>query len=158
SVAVGPLVRPSEYLPPRDAAPAVAVAAGAEHTFPDLALEPAARAEGVVVDAAGRPLAGVVVRTANDAEQHNVAPPLTDAAGRFTLRHLDPADFTVLRARTATAVTDQPVQLEVAKQKGPVKLVLTEATAFRLRGRVVDAAGKPVADAAVRVEWRYPGV
>jgi hypothetical protein len=151
---------PPDHVPPTgDAAPPVRLAAGADHTFPDLILEPTATAAGEVVDGAGRPLAGVAVRTAHDVALPSVlTPTLTDATGHFTLRHLDPADFTMLWARTATAVTERPVQLEPAKQQGPVKLVLTEAAAFRLRGQIVDATRKPVADAAVRVEWRYPGV
>jgi RNA polymerase sigma factor (sigma-70 family) len=148
------------YLPPpadRAAGHGVVVAAGQSHTFPDIVLEPAVPVDGVVVDTAGRPVPGVAVFAAHDIL--GSAPPIiTDAAGRFRLTDLGADDVTALRTRTPTATTAGSIAVSTKDLNGPVKLVVAEANACRLRGRVVDAAGKPVADAMVGVGWQLHGV
>ena len=137
-------------------------------TYPDIALERAARLDGVVVDAAGKPVPGAqvscLVPDFQMAFLGREPTPVTDSQGRFTVTRLDPNDSAPFRARTARAVTAAPVIVVPADQSGPVRLVLSEDKAFRLRGTVVDVAGKPIPDAVVRVEWsfhyaskKYPG-
>jgi protocatechuate 3,4-dioxygenase beta subunit len=150
---------PAGHLAPREAPQEThTVAAGASATFTPVALGPAVPVEGVVQDGEGRPIAGVRIVCAHQQPfGFDDEPVYTDRAGRFTLRNLGPKDFTALRARTAAAVTDGAVAVDVAHLQGPVKLVLSEANVFRLRGRVLDNVGRPVADAAVQLEWQYRG-
>jgi protocatechuate 3,4-dioxygenase beta subunit len=152
-LAVG--VPPLGYLAPEKPPPEThTVAAGASATFAPLALEPFVAVEGIVEDAAGRPVPSTRVLTAHDSPRQR--PPIwTDAAGRFTVKELGPKDGTALHVRTTTAVTAGAFVLDVARQKGPIKLVISEANAFRLHGKVHDNLGKPVADAAVSVGWHY---
>jgi 5-hydroxyisourate hydrolase-like protein (transthyretin family) len=153
---------PAGYLPPEEVKETATVGPATFFTFADIALQPAVPVDGVVQDSEGRPVQGVLVVTAHVPPPYG--PPFgdaaiySDAAGHFTVRNLGPRDFTALRARTAKAVTNGGVPLDVAKQKDPVKLVLSETDAFRLRGRVNNDAGQPVADAAVEIHWRYRGV
>ena len=133
------------------------VRVGVTHTFPDVRLEPAVPPEGVVVDAAGKPVPLVVVRAAHEEQQFSALQMVTDKEGRFTVCGLGPMDVTALRARTAEAATDGGVPLDMARQQGPLKLVLSQAHALRLKGTVLDNRGQPVPDAAVRIEWRYQG-
>src|SRR5262249_41466918 len=127
------------------------------HTFPDIVLEPCVTVAGVVVDTAGAPLRGVSVLTAHDVTGLRSFP-VTDAAGRFRLTDLGPDDVTALRARTPTATTAGAVHVNVKGLNEPVKLVVSDANASRLRGRVVDPGGNPIADAFVGVGWICRGV
>jgi hypothetical protein len=155
----GSFAQPMRYLPqPEDQQAAnVSVGAGKSHTFPVIVLEPCVTVDGVVVDQAGAPQRGVSVVTA-----HNVhglrAFPVSDAAGRFRLIDLGPDDVTALRARTPTATTAGAVQVNVKDLKGRVKLVVSEVNASRIRGRIVDPDGNPIADAFVGVGWVCRGV
>jgi hypothetical protein len=153
---------PTGYLAPEDFKESPTVAAGASFTFPDIIFERAVPVEGIVQDAKGQPLPGVRVLMAhmppNGFAYDRRESLYTDAAGRFTVRILGPKDFTALRARTATAVTKGGIPLDVSQQKGPIKLVLSEAYACRLRGRVLDDSGQPIAEATARVAWNYRGV
>jgi hypothetical protein len=134
----------------------IPVAVGTPVTFPDVALDPIVPVKGEVVDETGRPLQGVRVFDSNGHPSVFKAA-VTDTGGRFTLRAVGANSRTTLRARTATATTDGAVPLDTATQKGPVRLVLSPKLAARLSGRVLDADRKPVADAAVRVEWLIRG-
>jgi hypothetical protein len=131
--------------------------ANSERTLPDIALEPVVPVDGIAVDEAGKPLAGVTVRSAASEPSIAETNPTTDAKGRFVLKTLAAGDVTALRARSGQAVTDGAVPLDTAQQKGPVKLFLSEKWACRVQGRVVDGTGKPVAGASLRVIWYYRG-
>src|SRR5205823_10245887 len=80
--------------------------------LPDVKLEPAAALTGVIVDAAGKPVAGakacVLLEQRHPAFDSSVVP-TSDAQGRFTMTGLDPTDTVPLRARTDRAVTDGAV-------------------------------------------------
>jgi hypothetical protein len=132
------------------------VTVGTPVTLPDVALEPIVPIEGEVVDETGRPLRGVrVIDSSGHPSVYRA--PMTNAGGRFTLRALGANSCTTLRARTATATTNGAVAVDSAAQKGPVRLVLSPKSAARLSGRVMDADRKPVANAAVWVEWLIRG-
>ncbi|HZV03744.1 MAG TPA: carboxypeptidase-like regulatory domain-containing protein [Gemmataceae bacterium] len=137
----------------------VKVTAGAEHTFPDIILEPAVHVEGIVVDESGKPVPGVQVRNSeDDFGWSRRGRTVTDAEGKFVLRGLGVEDVFALRARSDRGVTDGGIVVNVAEQRGPVRLVLSEKAACRLTGRVVDNLGRPVAAAAVGINWNYRGV
>jgi hypothetical protein len=152
------LTVPAGYVTPtRELVKPAEVAAGATHTFPDIALEPAVPVNGVVVDKAGKPVSGVQVRT-TEVPFARRRPLVTDSMGRFELRSLGAGDVIALRVRSDRAVTDGGVLVDPAAQKGPVRLVLSEKAACRVTGRVTDNLGKAVAGASVRVHWYYRGV
>jgi hypothetical protein len=147
---------PGYQAPPEKAqTPTAVVAAGATHTFPDLVLSPDIPLEGVVVNAAGTPQPWVTIYAAHNGFERDM--PVSDANGHFSIRGLGPKDETALRARTATASTNGALAVDLSEQKGPVKLVVSDANTFRVRGTVTDADGKPLSQATVRIEWRYPG-
>jgi uncharacterized GH25 family protein len=150
---------PASHLSPNVGDKAVQVDAAKEHNLPPIVLRSAATLEAVVVDKAGKPIPGATV--------HLVTPPQTgfrhesarqvvsDAAGKATLTGLDPTDSVPLRARTERAAADGATVVVPADVKGPVRLVVAEENACRLRGAVVNDAGRPVAGAALRVEWHF---
>lgn len=143
--------------PPENQQPITAdVAASESHTFADLALVPAVPIDGIVVDDSGKALPWITIQTAHIHQR--IDGPVSDRNGRFRLLDLGPDEVTALRARTASGTTDGAIHVDVEKQKGPVKLVVSDANAFRLRGRVSDPDGKPIVDATARIEWRYQGV
>jgi hypothetical protein len=129
----------------------------ADATWPDLKLTRAAELEGIVLDDAGKPVAasrvtlvrpgvmsfndGPVVSTGND--------------GKFYLEGLDPTDTLPVRARTDDASTDGAIVIRPDEQKGkgPLELRVSPRFAFKVKGLVADAAGKPLAGARVTVWW-----
>jgi uncharacterized GH25 family protein len=137
----------------------VLLAGGAEHSFPDITLEPAVLVEGLVVDESGRPVPGLHVRNSeDDFGGHRQRRIMTDAEGKFMLRGLGGDDVIALRVRSDRAVTDGAIVVSVSEQQRPVRLVLSEKAACRLKGRVVDNLGRPVASATVGISWNYRGV
>jgi hypothetical protein len=152
---------PAGYVAPasnRQRVDPVVVAGGAEHVFPDIVLEPALPLEGIVVDEHGKPIPGVRVHSAAWEPAFETVDPRTDEQGRFVLNTLAARDITALRVRTANAVTDGAVPVDRAQTKGPIKLVVSEKWACRLKGRVADGAGKPVGGAELTVIWHFSGV
>ncbi len=146
------------YAPPlreRAASARVEVAARKEHTFADLALEPTVVLEGLVVDDKGQPVPNVQVRSTNTWMRWQEKPIRTNDLGRFVMKSFAASEATALRTRTDRAVTDGGVVVDMAQQKGAVKLVVSEKLACRLMARVVDAAGRPIKGASVRVIWYY---
>jgi RNA polymerase sigma factor (sigma-70 family) len=126
--------------------------------FPAIPVDRAARVTGLVVDEAGKPVPGAKVHLALPPRTNQVGEvpaPISDAEGKFTLGRLDPQDNLPLRARTDRVVTDGAVVVVPGELKGPVRLVVSEKEAFRLRGTVVDQAGRPVKGAVVRLLWNY---
>ncbi len=82
---------PAGYVAPaskRQGDEPVMVAGGAEHVFPDIALEPALPLHGVVVDERGKPVPGVAVHSAAWQPMFETADPRTDEQGRFVLKTL----------------------------------------------------------------------
>ncbi len=120
---------------------------------PALALVPVAALQGLVVDASGKPLAGVELRAASTARRASDVElrTHTQAPGAFRLSGLKPGDSYRLVASHDGFV---PFRLTVpAPATGaaptPLRIVLDRGRAAA--GRVVDAAGKPVAGAEVRL-------
>lgn len=99
---------------------------------------------GVVVDAAGQPVAQATVtaqRTATFDERHAT----TDAAGQFTITGLAAATLAVFATRGAEA--SAVVTVEPATSPGPLRLTLAPAL---IAGVVVDATGQPAPEARVQ--------
>lgn len=126
----------------------------------DLVLDGAGVVRGVVVDAAGAPVAGINVqarplagRQAFWSGAHE-----TDDAGAFAIEALRPGDYRIVAHRgwddelRKPGTTDDAKQGERitvrANQVATVRLVVESQTGV-IRGAVIDAAGKPVADAFI---------
>lgn len=122
------------------AAPDVPVVVDVAHPTPDLVLhvEQGGEIAGVVVDAAGKPVAAANVVS-------NAGNEVTDAAGRFVLRGLAPDSYELTAA--TSLLGGPPTQVVLARgQRAEVTLVLA---AWSLAGVVVDAHGEPLEDASV---------
>jgi hypothetical protein len=149
--------RRSGFAPRR--VPGVAVPAGEGATdLGTLVLVPGATIAGGVADAAGRPLAGVEVWLAEVGRRPSPAlaeslrrePPAasSDAAGRFAVADLAAGTRRhVLLARSGYLPAWVPGV--AAPPAEPLAVVL--APASRIRGRVEDEEGRPVAAASVRL-------
>ena len=122
---------------------------------PTFALEPAAVAEGVVVDAAGKPLSGALVNVAVPGPLFDLTSPKARARsgleGRFTLRPLAPAQpyevTATLRGFAPTKIT--LAELRPRAVRSGLRLTLRRGRT--VRGRVVDGAGQPVAAAVFQI-------
>ena len=128
----------------------------ADQTWPDLKLSRATELDGVVVDKAGRPVAGaevfVVAPDPPRVRSHDV-PARTGPGGAFHLEQLDPGDPVSLRARTDGATTDGAVVITPKQVKGKLTLTIDSAHTFRIRGLVTDQMGKRIAGAKVTLWW-----
>lgn len=106
-------------------------------------LEPGATVEGVVVDAAGAPVEGadITVVLADAAGEHGLIGRAVEEGGRFKVAGLDPGKRYALTADTEVAASPR---VEVQAPARGVRLVVEALP--KKRGRVLDAAGAPVAE------------
>ncbi len=107
-----------------------------------------------VVDAAGKPLKGALVRNEASVTPWDDMPLATNAHGEGVLLGLAPDASLRLSARTGSGYS-LPVPVDLKTLSGPVTLVVKPEIATYLEGRVVDDAGKPVRGANVRVSAMY---
>lgn len=133
----------------------VTLKAGEAHAFPTIALKPTVRVDGIVTDEKGKPVPGAVIR-GTGREERSYAPkyPTSDEKGAFSLANLDRANAYTLFARTATAVSDGGVPLDLSSKEA-ARIVVSEQAVFRIKGTVVDRNGNPVADARIRLHKWY---
>ncbi len=122
-------------------------------------LSPGVAIEGQVVDAEGRPLSGVEIRTAESSRVPMPAafrlmmaadqPPaaISGGDGRFTVRDRRAGERLDLIA-DAPGYMATTVPGVVAPSEEPVRVVLKQAS--RVSGRVVDSTGDPIEGAGVR--------
>ncbi|QJW99975.1 carboxypeptidase-like regulatory domain-containing protein [Frigoriglobus tundricola] len=132
----------------------VKVAAGKSHEFlAPLALRKKVTFAGRVLTAEGKPAAGATVRFGNSEYTNRTGSSgrvVADRDGRFAVENLDPDDTVWPRVHLGKAA-NVPEIFELEKTTGPVTLEISEATAARFTGRVVDRHGKAVAGAKVRL-------
>ncbi|HEX8203597.1 MAG TPA: carboxypeptidase regulatory-like domain-containing protein, partial [Isosphaeraceae bacterium] len=123
-------------------------------TLPPIELTRGAAVQGVVVDDAGRPAAGALVRATWEPPggllQSLVAQ--ADAKGDFRLEGVDPLAALRLTASSRGASTGAAVPAR-ADAGRPVTLRISPTQTTPLAGRVVDVAGRPIVGASVRVSW-----
>lgn len=136
----------------------VEVAAGAVATR-DLVLEEVGAIQGTVVDSTGAPISGVNIRVVSTSGAFGGTPGQhTDATGAFRVTGQRPGSYRVTASRGWSEPLRKPGTNDDAKQgelvevragqTATVKLVV-EARSGTITGVVVDADGKPVADAFV---------
>jgi len=133
-----------------------------------LQVKPGVTLQGTLEDAAhpGRPLAGVTISVHNDlsTETHTGhggeilrQSAVTDARGRYTVRHIYPAGFAIdlkgatwLKTKIDGAWSDDPRDVVVTPE-GDTRLDIMAAreASCRYFGRVVDDQGRPVVGAQV---------
>ena len=130
------------------------------HVLPPVDLYKATAIRGTVLDAEGRPAAGVDVTgtwVAKDFGGPSTASrDTTDAAGAFTLGGIAPGSEVSLAA-AAGSTAEAPTETATAGGDRPVTLRLRPREAEALRGRVLGPDGHPRADALVRIKARRPG-
>ena len=112
----------------------------------DFELEPSARIAGRVVDESGRPVAAAAIRTSKDSIFGYAC--ATDLDGRFVLdQNIRAGECTVIAERREFALAWKKIAVQNAV---PAELTLTLTKGAYIRGRVVNAADKPVVGARVR--------
>jgi hypothetical protein len=148
---------PKRYVSPISSRRPQEIEITGDMTLPPVELEAPKPLEGTVVDESGKPVAGAEVRY-TDTESYDTLHEVvhSDAAGKFSLEKVSAKQMTVVRARTEKAVAE-PLNLVPAEAKVPLRLVVSEKTAFAVHGLVVDDAGRPVQDAQVGLmtHWRF---
>jgi hypothetical protein len=128
----------------------------ADREWPDLKLPRAAALDGIVVDAAGKPVEGAEIHALKIGAMGFIdsGPQVKSARdGSFRLQQLDPDDTLPVRARTKDATTDGAVVIEPGKQSGKLTLVVDPKFATRVHGVIRDRSGKPIGGAAVSLGW-----
>lgn len=133
---------------------------GPEHQLKPVLVHRAVVLQGVVVDDAGKPVGDASVAATwfgyspvlsrDDLNSESVK---TDANGKFTIRGIDPTGECRVTAQKGSAFTSA---VKIVKgQTSPLTLAISDQHGVKLAGRVVDAAGKPVAGAKLEL-WRQP--
>jgi RNA polymerase sigma factor (sigma-70 family) len=135
----------------------VTIAAGEERVV-DLEMDLAATISGVVVDQHDRPVKGVFVKWTNE-QTGDLGRAITDARGRYRCgamtggaRYRAAVFATSSHAPYPTADGSAYPSVELPDGKAIVDgvRIAIEVRALAIAGRVIDAAGEPVADAAVK--------
>lgn len=103
--------------------------------------------DGRIVDTNGAPIAGVAVAAWNDADRSDLRRTQTDARGRFFFEALAGKRYTVLTSAQGYVSTGSP---RVAPDGPPVTVTLQ--LAGRVRGRLVDAARRPIPDFQIEAQ------
>ncbi len=138
-------------------------AAGAHVEVPPILLQPEATLRGIVVDASGKPVPGAAVSALSYVFDHRRGGPdyrdvtvAADAEGLFTVGGFDPRVPIRLRVKTKAATR---VTTIANLGKEPLRILVGADEPFRIRGRVIDGNGQPVAGAVLDLfhrDWRPP--
>ena len=104
--------------------------------------------EGVVTDSAGRPIAGANLTNTGNSSDH-VRRATTDAAGRFRIDKLYEGSSGCQLVARAKGSCAQVVSATPRKDGAPAQVSIKLERGHRIRGRVVDTDGRPIADAYV---------
>jgi hypothetical protein len=133
-----------------------------DQKWPEFKLPPATVIDGVVLNEAGRPVAGAEVYLLNVEKRGTPGRSemiRTGVEGTFHLDPFHPDDWLSLWARAGDMTTDGVVVLRPQDLKGRLTFKIDPKSAVRIRGLAIDGAGKPVAGARVTLRWnrQYPG-
>ncbi|HEX9670438.1 MAG TPA: carboxypeptidase-like regulatory domain-containing protein, partial [Thermoanaerobaculia bacterium] len=125
--------------------------AAGEARVPDVLVERGAVLRGRVLGSDGKPLGEVRLFASSGRSHHNDVK--SGADGRYVLTSLEPGLVWV--HLHPPELDDAQRSVEVGPGENEADFRLSARTAHELRGRVVDAAGRPVAGA--RVRWQERG-
>ncbi len=128
--------------------PGVTVEAGRKVKGPDIVLTPTPRIAGTVVDADGKPAAGVAVRTGQDYGRETV----TDAEGRFDLGVIQfggPTEICVVDTERGLVA-----RLSFTEETTDARIVLEPGAVAT--GQVVDPGGKGLGGLSVAASYIAP--
>ena len=118
----------------------------------DFTLQPAARISGWVVSSQERaPVSGAQVSARREGRRDSAGEPsITDERGGFVIESLSPGSYAVT-ARTPgmLGALDQPIVLGATDAVDGVEVVVSAT--FAVRGRATSVAGKPVANARIKI-------
>jgi hypothetical protein len=121
-------------------------------TLPPIELVRGVQLRGTVVDETGKPVAEALVRASWNAKDSvpQWVSSATDGKGSFLLEGLDPLADLSLTAEADGLATAAPQSARVGAAKPP-RLVVSRANTVVLAGRILDAAGRPIGSAEVRI-------
>ncbi len=151
---------PKGYIKPDQRQQSDPVEVSKDMTWPTIKLQPAAMLEGIVVDEAGKAVAGAEIRPFISSDHFsNRSNVKSDKDGKFKVQVGALKDPVSIRVRSDTATSDGPLVVVPAEAKGPTKIVVSSKKAFILKGTLVNEAGKPIPAAKVPLHtgWRTPG-
>lgn len=148
---------PPGYMQPEYTLPQVRPAADVtELTLPPVELTRAGAVAGTAIDAHGEPIAGADVMAKWISEEgrpgtgpHDLSV-RTDTEGRFVFEGVAEGVDVELTAHRYRMHTPEPVVSRVGADVAPI-LRLDSTRSVALQGRVLDAAGRPIKGAAVRI-------
>jgi RNA polymerase sigma factor (sigma-70 family) len=129
----------------------------ADQVWPDLKLARGADVDGIVVDESGQPVEDAQVymlAVEPPGSRRRNEPVRTGRDGRFHFEQLDPNDRLSIWAGTKLATTDGAIVVRPKEIKEKLKVTIAAKSTFRIRGKVADASGKPIAGAKVTL-WCY---
>ncbi len=162
------VIPPRGYLSPRAVFPEkVTIRVDADQTLPPIEIQRGLTLSGTVVGADGEPVVGASVegrwlviapvdgQRGMGIGQNHTASAKTDTRGVFILEGIHPGQTVTIEAHSRGARTDRPVTA-IPGRNEPVTLRISGANIVALSGRVVDSAGQPVPDVAVRIRSRRP--
>lgn len=107
---------------------------------------------GTVLDANGKPLAGVTVKCESKQERFtNTVDLLSDRHGAFRMNNIADGTPVKLKVMDLRGVTESPLEVTVNPNESPV-IRLAKPAPKRFLGRIVDTHGQPIAGATVEVQ------
>jgi protocatechuate 3,4-dioxygenase beta subunit len=142
---------PDQYLTPPSQQRNIEITA--DTTLETVRLQRAKGLQGIVVDKAGKPVAGARIVCVSVNMGDNFSPDRdlrADNDGTFLIKRATPKTRLNIRARNDRAVSE-PVSVMVGTSQGPIRLVVDEKMSCTIKGRVVDDEGRPLPDAKIEL-------
>ena len=128
--------------------------------WPDLKVDPAKDITIDVFDEYGNPAVGAVVNIVTfagfPARRDYRTVHKTDANGKYVIRQVTSNDTLPIRVYTPNAISDPALVITPSEHEQPLRIDLSPDHGVRLRCKVVDRIGEPIAGAIVSIATAYP--